>query len=199
MKLDRLIWFGIGAVLGGAVTYVAVRDKFTTMMDEEIEEVRKYYKSKMESLVEPKQGVAEEVKVEVEIEREYKEIITDYSPTNYVDDECDIDEEEGYVTIIESRDLTNGVEFNEVSKIEHYQVGDQPLYDTETLIFYADGVVTNEEDEVIKNVEELVGQEALTWLKESEDQSIFVRNDPMRTDYELIKDDWKFSDLTDSE
>lgn len=195
MKYNNLLWFSLGAAISGAVTYVVVREKYTTIMNNDIEEIRKYYKDK-----EKKEEVTEinEPTVNDDDFKKYAEVLENYSPSHYVDDECDISEE-GYVNIIESRDYSNGVTFEDVKKIPHYDFGEEELYDTATLIHYADGVVCDDLGDRVSDVEELVGVDALMWLKESDDQSIFVRNDAMRMDYEIVKDDWKYSDLADSE
>ena len=110
---------------------------------------------------------------------------------------CD-DEEDNHYTIMESRDLTNGVDFDESKKIESWEFGEQPLYETETIILYSDGVATNDLGDVIDNLEEIMGVDQYREFKESSDESIFIRNDLLRMDYEIVKDDWRYEDLIDS-
>lgn len=69
-------------------------------------------------------------------------------------------------------------------------------YETRTLTYYSDGYLTDAIDnEIIDDVEELVGFDALNHFGEYEEDSVYVRNDIERCDYEILKDDQKFADI----
>ena len=67
-------------------------------------------------------------------------------------------------------------------------------YETESLTYYSDGVLTDEYDNPIEDIERLVGSDALTHFGEYEDDSVFVRNDDLKTDFEILKDYAKYYD-----
>ena len=68
-------------------------------------------------------------------------------------------------------------------------------YKTVSLSYYADGVLADDYDEVVEDVEKMVGKESLNHFGEYEDDSVFVRNDRMRTDFEILRDLRNYSDV----
>lgn len=72
-------------------------------------------------------------------------------------------------------------------------------YETESLTLYADGVLVNVYGNPIEDVDRLVGKESLTHFGEYEDDSVFVRNDELKTDFEILLDTRRYHDLTEEE
>lgn len=71
-------------------------------------------------------------------------------------------------------------------------------YNTETLTYWADGVVTDIDDDPLSDdqIEDLIGEDSLTHFGEYEDDSVFVRNDRLRTDYEILADTRRYEDFS---
>lgn len=63
------------------------------------------------------------------------------------------------------------------------------------LTYYADGVVTNVNDKIIANVDELIGEESLEHFGEYEEDAIYVRNDFLQQDFEILRDYREFSEI----
>lgn len=62
-------------------------------------------------------------------------------------------------------------------------------YDTISLTYYSgNGVLVDDNDEQVDDVEELVGESSLTHFGEYEDDSVYVRNDVRKCDYEILLD-----------
>lgn len=68
-------------------------------------------------------------------------------------------------------------------------------YDVESLTYWSDGVLTDDNDDVIENVDEIVGIDSLTHFGEFEDDSVFVRNDRLKCDYEILIDYRAYSEV----
>ena len=68
------------------------------------------------------------------------------------------------------------------------EFGDIYEYDTITLHYFADKVLADEDDEIITNVDEIIGRDSLTHFGEYEPDSVYVRNDEMKADYEILLD-----------
>lgn len=70
-------------------------------------------------------------------------------------------------------------------------------YNTESLTYWDDGVVTNDEDIMLSDdeIEELIGKDSLNHFGEYEDDSVFVRNDRLRTDYEILADSRPYGEV----
>jgi predicted DNA-binding protein (UPF0251 family) len=69
-------------------------------------------------------------------------------------------------------------------------------YEEISLTYYADGVVADDDDNAMsdEDIEETIGHESLKHFGEYEDDSVFVRNDDMRTDYEILQDERRYKD-----
>lgn len=72
--------------------------------------------------------------------------------------------------------------------------GFNPEYDQQGLLYYADGIVTDEDHNIIENVEFTIGEASLYEFEEDSD-TIYVRNDKTCCDYEVQKIYTKYSDI----
>ena len=181
MKIfEGLCIFGTGALVGAVVAAKAVREKYQQEAEEEIAEMREYYREK-----EQKRKEAEEYEAiveETETETEYKEIVKDEGYTNYtqyndVKPEEKIDDVEDEWT---------------PSIIDPEEFGEDPSYDTATLTYFKDGVLADEVDEVMDP--KMVGEENLKIFDEFGARSIYVRNDEHMIDFEIIRDEYPYSE-----
>lgn len=68
-------------------------------------------------------------------------------------------------------------------------------YNMVTLTYYNDRVLADRFEERIENPEELVGDEALGSFGEYEDDAVYVRNDALKTDYEILLDMRDYSEV----
>ena len=68
---------------------------------------------------------------------------------------------------------------------------------SESLTYWADGIVTDEANCVMDedDIEETIGSDALNHFGEYEDDSVFVRNDILDKEYEILMDTRRFSDV----
>ena len=173
--------FAAGVVAGAVAGAYLVKDKVMADAKQEIEEVREYYKSKKESKKE--ETVEEQPVEEVKEEKEYKTIV----------------ENSGYVNYNKPEQVTqHSVLEDEPYSIDPEEFGDKEEegWDTMTLTYFADGVLTDDTDEVVEQPEVVVGLDNLKIFEEFPDATcVYVRNETWRTDFEILKDDWKWSDL----
>ena len=73
--------------------------------------------------------------------------------------------------------------------------GEMDDYNCISLTYYADGVLADEDDEVVDDVDATVGSDALNHFGEYEDDSVFVRNDSRKCDYEILLDTRNYADV----
>lgn len=181
--LSSIVIFTAGAALGSVVTWKLVKTKYEQIANEEIQEVRELYARKVDELThaqhkEPVENDAEKVTFHTQPKPELREYADKISGLGY----SDITEEE----------------VNNMGKpyvIAPEEFGELDDYETESLTYYADGVLTDEQDIVIEDVDNVVGVESLTHFGEYEDDSVFVRNDSIRTDYEILIDERNYEDI----
>lgn len=79
------------------------------------------------------------------------------------------------------------------------EFGELENYEQCTLTFYADGVLTDSNDEEVDDVDSLIGRESLSHFGEYEDDSVFVRNDTTKMDYEILLDNRFYSNVIKAE
>ena len=173
--------FAAGVVAGAVAGAYLVKDKIMADAKQEIEEVREYYKSKKESKKE--ETVEEQPIEEVKEEKEYKTIV----------------ENSGYINYNKPEQITqHSVLEDEPYSIDPEEFGDKEEegWDTMTLTYFADGVLTDDTDEIVEQPDVVVGLDNLKIFEEFPDATcVYVRNETWRTDFEILRDDWKWSDL----
>ena len=174
--LSNVLTFAVGAAVGSAVTWKLLDTKYNKLAQEEINSVKEYYASKNAPTEEEAEDEGETTCEETE--EDLTETMNDIlAGQAYVEKEGDEDDMAPEPYVINPDDF-----------------GDMD-YDTETLVYYADGVLADTQDNVIEDVEELVGSEALKEFDEYEDDVVYVRNDNLGVDYEIVRDYGKFSEL----
>ena len=68
-------------------------------------------------------------------------------------------------------------------------------YERITLMYFADEVLTDENFELVEDVDDVVGLESLEHFGEYEDDSVHVRNDRLKCDYEILYDPRDYADV----
>lgn len=183
--LSNIIIFAAGAALGSVVTWKLVKTKYEQIANEEIQEIREHYAMKVDELThaqseEPveKEEDTEKVTFHTQPKPELREYANKISNLGY----SDITEEE-----------VNDMGKPYVIMPEEY--GELDDYETVSLVYYADGYLTYEQGIVIEDVDSVVGIDSLTHFGEYEDDSVFVRNDSVMTDYEILLDERNYEDI----
>ena len=188
--MKGLLIFAAGLAVGAVAGAVIVKNKVLADAKAEIEEVREYYRES--------RGVVEEVE-EVEEKEEVKEV----EKKEYELKDIQVKDEPktgltNYSQITKmymSKDEFQSPMYDDPFVIDPSEFGENPEYDTETLTYFADGVLVDDVDDVIEEPDIVVGLENLKVFEEFGATTVYVRNDIYKTDYEIIRDDWNYSDL----
>ena len=72
--------------------------------------------------------------------------------------------------------------------IAPYDYGELDDYSRIELTYYLDGILEDDDCHIITDADDLIGPKALTTFGEYEDDAVFVRNDELRTDFQILKD-----------
>lgn len=186
--MKGLLIFAAGLAVGAVAGAVLVKNKVLADAKAEIDEVREYYresrgvkeveevKEKVEETIDHIQDLIEEHETEPKTEKEH----TNYSQITKM-----------YM----SKDEHQTPMYDDPFVIDPSEFGENPEYDTETLTYFADGVLVDDVDDVIEEPDIVVGLENLKVFEEFGATTVYVRNDIYKTDYEIIRDDWNYSDL----
>ena len=163
--LKNTIIFTVGAAIGSAVTWKILKTKYEQIANEEIESVKEVYREKM-SFDDSDEDESEDEPDEEIVDCDVKKLVNIISNNGYSEEEVNENMGKPYV----------------ISPDEY----DENDYETETLYYYPDGVLTDMYNNIITNVEGTIGKKSLTRFGEYEDDSVFVRNDELETDYEIL-------------
>lgn len=196
MKLFKgLCIFAAGALAGAAVAARVVREKYQQEAEEEIAEMRDYYRELRKNtktpdedkMLEEDENNKEDKEEKEDSKNEYNEIVKDYTNyTQYNDIETKENKKE------EKEERTNYEPFI----IDAEEFGEDPSYDTTTLTYYKDKVLTNDLDDVIDY--SVAGEENLKIFDEYPDcKAIYVRDDIYMVDYEIIRDPYQYDEYDD--
>lgn len=177
-KVMCALAFVVGAATGSVVTWKIVETKYKRIAQEEIDSVKETF-----TVRRTETGIVDIEDCDLEVEGSVSEIV-DYNKvlnnTNYGDIS---NEKEG------EEDMCKPYVISPEEFDEHDD------YQTSSLTYYADGVLEDDFGEVIEDVDALVGRESLTHFGEYEDDSVYVRNDELKIDYEILLDLRKYSDI----
>lgn len=75
------------------------------------------------------------------------------------------------------------------------EYGSNEEYEIISLTYYADHILTGDDDREIKEVEDIIGEDALGCFGQYEDDSVFVVNDNHKAYYEILLDPRTYSDV----
>ena len=188
--LSKLLIFVAGCGIGSVVTWKLVEKRYQQIAQEEIDSVKEalgYYdreQNKPEDDLEP-EDEEEEEESDSETESAKEEISR-------------ICHEQGY----DYNAISKGGEKEMAEKDDKpYVISpdefDENGYKTKTLFYYNDDVVTDDRGKVLseESVEKLIGKESLTTFGQYESDSVFVRNDNLMTDYEILADGRNYHEM----
>jgi hypothetical protein len=172
-----VIPFSLGVAAGSLIAQRVLKTKYEQLAQDEIDSYKAYVKEKYST--KPEEEIGEDKKssmVTRDDPCELSNLLGQYRSTNERRTEEKRKEEDKQVSK------------PHVITLEEYN--DHELdYDFASLNYYADGVLTDEWDTVIKNTDEIVGEDALTALDTNpECDSIYVRNDDLKCYYEILRD-----------
>lgn len=176
--------FTAGAIVGSVATWKFAKKKYEQIAQEEIDSVKAAFSKKVrEEKIEPETKEPEEETVSV---ADYAKKLKENGYTNYSSSEKRREED-----AVKEEARTN-TKAPYVIPPENF--GEFEDYDQISLTYYADHILT-EGDDLIEDVEGAVGFESLTHFGEYEDDSVYVRNDRLRVDYEILKDERTYSEV----
>lgn len=211
-NLKCIICFTLGAVSGIAVSAYFLKNEHERILQEEVESLREFYMKKLNE-----NGVQTIVSMETELNeddeknpliekstivrptREEKKAYIDYTKPYSKEDiteddignplEIDIDSEE-------DEQSRHDPEHPYVIKPEEF--GDIEGYGTISLSYYANGILADENDEIVDSPEDTVGVDFMNHFGEYANDIVYIRNDAKWCDYEIAKDLRTFDNLNAS-
>ena len=171
--IKETLIFAAGTAIGAAAAWTMLKNKYRQFAEEEISSVKEAFRSKSDKDL-------------------YKSDKQDESISEGKDE---------YETIVKRKGYSNKeMETTVMKKIRPYVIPPEQFdeideYDTVTLSYYADGILADETDTPIDNIDSVVGFDSLKTFGRYEDDSVYVRNDMKKCDYEILRDERKYMDI----
>lgn len=186
--VGALIGFAAGGAIGYFVGSKLTEKKCREACEQEIESVKEAFSKDHKITVEDIRSEAEEKSRVAAEKAKNKPDILKYQ---------NVLKREGYRDAFnELRTSTKGddKEFPYVITPEEY--GELPDYEKSSLIYYEeDGVIATESDEVVDTPDDIIGLDSLKHFGEYTSDCIYVRNDKLKCDYEVLRDPGSFEDM----
>lgn len=164
-KITGFLIFTTGFLGGSVSAYFALKKRFDILMEEEIQSVKESYE---------KFNAAEN-----------KDSDEEQNNLRKVHEE----ENQNY-----EKDLPKKQKFEEPYLIPPNEFNEVYGYETATLTLYSDGVIADEDMEMVDDVDEILGEENLQQLRDGETDCVYIRNDSKYCDYEVLMDFGTFED-----
>ena len=174
--MKQVLYFSIGAAVGGLVGWYLTKRHYESFIDEEIEEVkerykedneeeheRKIYKKRLDTL-----GYAPKLSNDIEVDEYVKdEVEEDLKVTNpFPGERVDVP-----YTITPDEFLNS----------------EEGVFDKETITYYAgNGELVSDADEILM-IPDTIGYESLENFGEYEENTVFVRNEKLGMDFEVVR------------
>lgn len=169
--------FVIGAAAGSFATWKILKTKYEQIAHEEIESVREVYRQKLNDMGEgePDQK-AEETEDDDSEYFVYEDMASEYTAEKGGSDS----------TMNDGPYLITPGKFAENEE-----------YDVEDLLYFTDGVLTDDAFNAIDNPESIVVPDFAEHFGDYDyDQdTVYVRNDRLKTDYEILRDHRNYSEV----
>lgn len=169
------IVFSLGVAAGVAASWRYMKTKYERFAQEQIDDVKATYKGSL--IIPVKEEPADyDIKPTEQINEAqlsaYKSLLEGYTEQS---------------STVETNDDDPYSKRTHISILTPEEFGDIDEYDTTTLYHYEDGVLTDLEDNVIEDVAGTVGEDYADHFGEFEDDSVHIRNDEHKCDYEILK------------
>jgi len=196
--MGRFMYFAGGLLFGGLTGFASakllLKEKYRQESDEAIASVKETYR-KVVSELESKESPTNAEKAQEE--RRVKPIVLSTTRVNAdrARDKGDISKYMHY-TRMYGGDKKDSVETHP-RIIPPEEFGEKEGYEQISLTWYADEVLADLDDHRLTDVEieQRVGRDAMTHFGEYENDSVFVRNDELKCDYEILMDHRKYADV----
>lgn len=187
MKSSLCVFIGflVGSLSGAGLAYLYMKDAYDKVVREEIDSVREFYRTK------EAKANSMEIKPDADPKAEsYSQ--NDYSQYNQLLGKYTNSSDENLQDQVSKTNQNSGERPYVISPDDFGEFED---YSRISLVYYADQILADDDDELVDDIDNTVGIDSLSHFGEYEDDSVFVRNDALKCDYEILLDTRKYSEV----
>lgn len=199
-KSACFVAFIVGAAAGGAASWYYAKKKYESIAQEEIDSVLAVYSNR---------------KIATEPDDIDDEPVDQTASTANSSQDWRADEYNHYTNLVTSTGYTDYSGPSQVElplveaepTIEKKRMGEEMPYviapdeageldyEVISLTYYADNILADDLDELVEDVDRVIGFESLLTFGRYEEDSVYVRNDRLKADYEILMDERNYSDV----
>lgn len=195
MRGKTVIGFLVGLVVGSVLTYHGLKNKVEAEIDEEVNKVKEFYKDQLEKQQAEYFEKEEYLKSKAAVAEDKGSVVSKIINLKNVEkfEEKQNDETEDKAGSEETTTSAfeiledNIIAHDKPFVIEEDRVGEYISYDLISLIYFSDGVLTDDWEVPVENPDETVGKEYVEYFETGEDV-VYVRNDKLKCDFEITRD-----------
>ena len=175
-KLGTVLSFTLGAAIGSFVSWQILKNKYKQISDQEIADVKaryvELYGDKKENNT-PELPAPEKENTEQNI-KDYAAMLAKSGYTNYSNTE---EPEE----VLSKPYVVDGADFSDD-------------FELVTLTYFNDGVLADKDLNIITDLEGTVGDDVGRYFEDELDDSVYIRNDVTKQEYEILRDTKDYAD-----
>ena len=178
-KTAYVVSLAVGALIGSSAAWIFAKKYYEKLTRDEIDSVKKEFskRNNPEDPVEPDEKTTEM--------DQYNAWVNNYDYTSHSNAKKSVEKEDKMTEVFEE-----GIEY-----IEPDEYGERIDYEQISLTYFADKVLADEDTlDIIEDAKGTVGEFFADHFGEYEDDSVFVRNDLTRCEYEILADTRKYTD-----
>lgn len=173
-----------GMALSFGAGFLVAKKKFDDLNDTQIEEIRQMYEAKYNK--------PQEERTQITVAVSNTNNPNSWTVHNYGGP--------GDMRIVDSQEAKEIVEYNYqnmIHIISPMEFGEDETYDTVGLTYYFDGTLArDDDDEVIDNIDDVIGINSLKYLGDYADGVLYIKNDITNSYYEITESDKTYTEVT---
>jgi len=194
MKGKTVIGFLVGLVIGSVLTYHGLKNKVEAEMDEEVNKLKEFYKDQLEKQQAEYFEKEEYLKSKAAVAEDKGSVVSKIINLKNVEkfekkQNEETEDEDGSEETTEAFEIfeDNIIAQDKPFVIEEDRVGEYISYGLISLIYFSDGVLTDDWEVPVENPDETVGKEYAEYFETGEDV-VYVRNDKLKCEFEITRD-----------
>lgn len=192
----------IGAGVGVLSSWRYMKNKYETIAKEDIESVKSVYSKERNETLKQIKELSKAAADEVFEKMPNGNKISSESLKEMSDRNKEKISVEEYASRLGKEGYTN---YSDISKTETKtektpyvispdEFGEDLEFDKISLTYYSDDILADDRDEIIDDVDGVIGEESLDYFGEYEDDVVFVKNDRLKSYFEIFREHRTFDE-----
>lgn len=191
-KVVGVVAFLTGAAVGAFATWRVLKEQYERRAEEDIQSVREMYARRNTISFDHGEVHLEAVNADIDLDE-----LIQLDPNIVVNKQMVADLGYDAAILEENENEKKGepIAMDKPYVIDPMDSGNGGEYEIVGLTYYADGVLVDESGEPIEDMESMIGINPPDHFGEYEDDSVFVRDDDLKIDYEILRDYSNYADV----